>query len=449
MNIFQLEERLNENPNSPLAARLASQYLVRGKIGEAIKLSLSCIEQNPDYATPYIILGRCYAAIQFYKEALICANKGISLQPDAEIARNLARSWESLSSVENLKSVNPSIPELPDLDALQIILFKGLILKDVPESQESKTQEITQDIIEDEKILKDNLETGEESELEVDKNLKFQQVDSDEISNKTKLEGEQIIVEFVEQTETNLPTAIESVMQSIDFENLKAENKEELDLKDENEKFQENLVEQPEVDLIPDELKIEPDGLEQQANKEILNIEIEGSAKETVPEIESEEFKDQPEILLNSTGTTFPEKIEEPVIEADSFNASIQSSTKIEEISKSDDLQSINPDQGIVSESNLSAEDSKKSDQHITKIFESAHEATKKELPLNQTEFNHGPVPELPQIVSATLAEIYVRQGEFEEAIKTYRALIQLRPKQKEFFEKKIEELEKKLKSQI
>lgn len=436
MNIFQLEERLNENPNSPLAARLASQYLVRGKIVEAVKLSLSCIEQNPDYATPYIILGRCYAAIQFYKEALICANKGISLQPDAEIARNLARSWESLSSVENLKSVNPSIPELPDLDALQIILFKGLILKDVPESQESKTQEITQDIIEDEKILKGNLETGEESEIEVDKNLKFQQVDSvdsDDISNKTVLEGEQIVVEFVEQTETNLPTAIESVLQSIDFENLKAESKEELDLKDEKEKFQENLVEQPKVDLVSSKSEIEPEDLEQQANKEI----------------KSQEFKDQPEILLNSTGTTFPEKIEEPVIEADSFNASIQSSTKIEEISKSDDLQSINPDQRIVSESNLSAEDSKKSDQHITKIFESVHEATKKELPLNQTEFNHGPVPELPQIVSATLAEIYVRQGEFEEAIKTYRALIQLRPKQKEFFEKKIEELEKKLKSQI
>lgn len=52
----------------------------------------------------------------------------------------------------------------------------------------------------------------------------------------------------------------------------------------------------------------------------------------------------------------------------------------------------------------------------------------------------------LPEIVSVTLAEIYTKQREYEEAIKMYRALIIQRPKQKDSFGKKILELEEKLK---
>lgn len=52
----------------------------------------------------------------------------------------------------------------------------------------------------------------------------------------------------------------------------------------------------------------------------------------------------------------------------------------------------------------------------------------------------------LPEIVSATLADIYTKQGEYVEAIKMYRALIIQRPKQKDFFLKKILVLEEKLK---
>lgn len=51
-----------------------------------------------------------------------------------------------------------------------------------------------------------------------------------------------------------------------------------------------------------------------------------------------------------------------------------------------------------------------------------------------------------PEIVSVTLADIYSKQGEYVEAIKMYRALINQRPKQKDFFEKKILVLEEKLK---
>ena len=49
--------------------------------------------------------------------------------------------------------------------------------------------------------------------------------------------------------------------------------------------------------------------------------------------------------------------------------------------------------------------------------------------------------------VTPTLAEIYAKQGWFDDAIKAYKALIRNKPGEKERFEKRIEELEK-LKSQ-
>ena len=48
------------------------------------------------------------------------------------------------------------------------------------------------------------------------------------------------------------------------------------------------------------------------------------------------------------------------------------------------------------------------------------------------------------RIISKTLAEIYAKQGEFEEAIITYRLLQQQRPKQAEEFALRIKELEEK-----
>lgn len=59
---------------------------------------------------------------------------------------------------------------------------------------------------------------------------------------------------------------------------------------------------------------------------------------------------------------------------------------------------------------------------------------------------NNEPDNPLPKIVSVTLADIYTKQGEYEEAIKMYRALMEQRPKQKDSFEKRILILEEKLK---
>lgn len=93
MNIFQIEERLKEEPTSPLSVRLASLYVARTRVDEAIELCVAAIERNPKYATAYTILGRCYAANKQYEAAIYCLEKSLSLLPDAEIAHRLSDNW--------------------------------------------------------------------------------------------------------------------------------------------------------------------------------------------------------------------------------------------------------------------------------------------------------------------------------------------------------------------
>lgn len=96
MNIFQIEERIKEKPTSPLCVRLASLYLTRGRIDEAMKLCFDSIERFPRYATTYIVLGRCYAALQYYEPAIICAEKSLSINQDTLLPQKLLSNWRQL-----------------------------------------------------------------------------------------------------------------------------------------------------------------------------------------------------------------------------------------------------------------------------------------------------------------------------------------------------------------
>jgi tetratricopeptide (TPR) repeat protein len=96
MNISQIEERVKENPASPLCVRLASLYLARGRIDEAMKLCFDSIERFPKYATTYIVLGRCYAGIQQYEPAIICAEKSLSINQDVLLSQKLLSNWRRL-----------------------------------------------------------------------------------------------------------------------------------------------------------------------------------------------------------------------------------------------------------------------------------------------------------------------------------------------------------------
>jgi len=93
MNILQIEERIKEEPTSPLSVRLAGLYMARGRVDEAIQLCLTALQSEPNYATAYTILGRCYAANKQYQSAVDCLHKSLLLLPDAELPQRLLNNW--------------------------------------------------------------------------------------------------------------------------------------------------------------------------------------------------------------------------------------------------------------------------------------------------------------------------------------------------------------------
>jgi tetratricopeptide (TPR) repeat protein len=117
MNIFQIEERIKEEPTSPLSVRLAGLYVARGRIDEAIKLCLATLQRDPNYATAYTILGRCYAANKRYQAAVDCLEKSILLLPDAELPQRLLNNWHQIignvSTTESTASFENESPSIP------------------------------------------------------------------------------------------------------------------------------------------------------------------------------------------------------------------------------------------------------------------------------------------------------------------------------------------------
>lgn len=109
MNIFQLEEKLEEEPTSPLSVRLASLYVARTRVDEAIELCAGALERNPKYATAYTILSRCYAANRQFEAAIYCVEKSLSLLPDAEIPQRLLDNWRKSVITGDSENVLDSI----------------------------------------------------------------------------------------------------------------------------------------------------------------------------------------------------------------------------------------------------------------------------------------------------------------------------------------------------
>ena len=121
MNIFQIEERIKEEPTSPLSVRLAGLYVARGRVDEAIKLCLTALQSEPNYATAYTILGRCYAANKQYQSAVDCLQKSLLLLPDAELPQRLLNNWRpfvvnepTTESTTPFENESPSIPVVFD-----------------------------------------------------------------------------------------------------------------------------------------------------------------------------------------------------------------------------------------------------------------------------------------------------------------------------------------------
>ncbi len=84
-----LSQRLSDNPQSPLFARLADLYLTQNQSAEALKLCETGVQTYSSYATGYVILGKCYSALNENSKARLAFTQALHLAPFNQLARKL------------------------------------------------------------------------------------------------------------------------------------------------------------------------------------------------------------------------------------------------------------------------------------------------------------------------------------------------------------------------
>ncbi|MGA7160016.1 MAG: hypothetical protein WBZ48_03375 [Bacteroidota bacterium] len=84
-----LSQKLSDNPQSPLFARLADLYLSKDQSAEALKLCEAGVQTYSSYATGYVVLGRCYLATNENSKARLAFAQALHLAPFNQFARKL------------------------------------------------------------------------------------------------------------------------------------------------------------------------------------------------------------------------------------------------------------------------------------------------------------------------------------------------------------------------
>ena len=84
-----LSQKVSDNPQSPLFARLADLYLSKNQSAEALKLCEAGVQIFPSYAAGYVVLGKCYLALNENSKARLAFTQAIHFAPFNQLARKL------------------------------------------------------------------------------------------------------------------------------------------------------------------------------------------------------------------------------------------------------------------------------------------------------------------------------------------------------------------------
>ena len=112
-----LSQKLSDNPQSPLFARLADIYLSKNQSSEALKLCEAGVQAYSSYATGFVVLGKCYLALNENSKARLAFSQALHLAPFNQVARKLldeipfAVEGAASSAIEEPAVVDPFLPE--------------------------------------------------------------------------------------------------------------------------------------------------------------------------------------------------------------------------------------------------------------------------------------------------------------------------------------------------
>jgi len=98
LNIEELKDKVFRNPQTPLFARLAGEYLNSGNVAAAKELCLSGLERYPEYSTAHLVLAGCHAAENNLAFALESIRKARSFIPNSRMLAEFQERLENLSA---------------------------------------------------------------------------------------------------------------------------------------------------------------------------------------------------------------------------------------------------------------------------------------------------------------------------------------------------------------
>ena len=113
-----LSQKLSDNPHSPLFARLADLYLSKDQSAEALKLCEAGVQTYSSYATGYVVLGRCYLAMNENSKARLAFSQALHLAPFNQFARKLLDETP-LTAEEPLLTTDVESPGAPPAEVEQ------------------------------------------------------------------------------------------------------------------------------------------------------------------------------------------------------------------------------------------------------------------------------------------------------------------------------------------
>lgn len=455
----------------------AEKLLAAGQADDAVQLCEIGLAQFPDYPTAYAILARAYKALGDADIAAEAVERGLERFPLNKFLLRIRR--EILPEPLEEKPQENFLKEEPLKDEV----LKDEVLKEEPlkeEISESESPEVAdaefirlpeEDLVLDEEVIsEEDVENPEEleadpavveiSEIEVEKEREeFEEVfkndtdddliideeviSEDDVENPAELEADPSVIEISETEAEVEREEFEEV-----FKNDAEESGEKILLKeDEPFKSDEVLKEQkpaaPVFPLSANDVRYSPLRIiETFKTDEHQRKSLKSSSVRLIPGLEFAPLRFESSKKYDRHITALPEP---PPFRAFKTMQRINYATthpsmfhRMEQLPQPDS--SGNLIQRRAQEAGYVA-------QNLTPLEELATRLEKARIPVVKEDIDpqSGAFTREPSVVTDTMAKIYEMQGAFTEALKAYQVLARLKPERLEFYEGKIQEIQKRL----
>jgi tetratricopeptide (TPR) repeat protein len=382
--IQYLERLLSEKTRSPLVVQLASLYLEAGRPHDALRYCDDAIAHFPYYTTAHLVRARVLHALEMNAEARREFDFVHSVLPDVETVKNMLQQIPA-SETETFEETEPA---------------------------HGASSQVAESIEPD-----GGSETGTLDEVKSQESLDPPTGAGDEPADKFPVETIQ------EEPATESADQKEAVKESEGTQEIIAE---------------EDAESSPDGD---------PFGL-RTAEEDASTVDVEGEVEAQMPPIQEESTE---------KANTFGDLESEPVVsqepepegEVSGGDEGYQEYAK----SMSGELSGTENTMTIDEFLSSQAETDEPQIDHIEDLAEKLKDTPKITPVIDLTEKKAPPpseedTPASTGFVTPTLAEIYAKQGWYDDAIVAYKTLARIKPAEREKFEKRIQELEEKKRSE-